>query len=288
MSAPRPWAVDVTAPAKLNLTLRVLGTRPDGFHELEALTVTVTAPADTLHVASAPGGDVTLTAIGGGRDVPTGADNLAVRAARAVLPAGEGLAITLTKVTPAGAGLGGGSADAAAILRVLQRRLDLDRDVVLAAAAELGSDVPVSFDGTPVMMRGRGEVLDPVDLADDLHVVIATPGFAVATPAVYRAWDDLAGSGRPRVAPAPAAVSGLVAELVNDLEPAAERVEPRLTAFRDALARTTGSEPRLAGSGSSYWLPVADAETAAFVAARVRDELSVRTFAGRVVREAPG
>jgi len=129
--------------------------------------------------------------------VPTGDDNLVVRAARAVLPAGAGLAIALTKVTPAGAGLGGGSADAAAILRVLRSRYDLDPGVVLAVAAELGSDVPVCVDGTPVMMRGRGEVLDPVELAGDLHVVIATPGFAIPTPAVFRAWDELAGSGRP-------------------------------------------------------------------------------------------
>jgi len=287
VSAAEPWSVDVTASAKLNLTLRVLGTRPDGFHELEALTVTVTAPADALHVASAPGGEVTLTVTGGGPDVPTGADNLVVRAARAVLPAGAGLAIALTKVTPAGAGLGGGSADAAAILRVLRSRHDLDPDDVVAAAAALGSDVPVCVDGTPVMMRGRGEVLDPVELAGDLHVVIATPGFGVPTASVYRAWDDQRGTGRPRVVPAPAAVGGLGGELVNDLEPAAERVEPRLSGFRDALARVAGGEPLLAGSGSSYWLPVADAETASFVAARVRDELSVQTFAGRVVRDTP-
>jgi len=287
VSAVAPWSVDVTAPAKLNLTLRVLGTRPDGFHELEALTVTVTAPADTLHVASAPGSDVALTVVGGGPAVPVGADNLVVRAARAVLPAGAGLTVSLTKVTPAGAGLGGGSADAAAILRVLRARYDLDPEAVLAAAADLGSDVPVCVDGTPVMMRGRGEVLDPVELAGEVHVVIATPGFAVPTPAVFRAWDELAGSGRARVLPAPAAVGGLAAELVNDLEPAAERVEPRLTAFRDALARVAGGEPLLAGSGSSYWLLVADAETATFVAARVRDELSVQTFAGRVVRGTP-
>ena len=74
---------------------------------------------------------------------------------------------------------------------------------------------------------------------------------------------------------------------MNDLEPAAERVEPRLPAFRAALTRVAGAAPLLAGSGSSYWLPVADADHAAFVAARVRDELSVRTFAGRVVRGTP-
>jgi 4-diphosphocytidyl-2C-methyl-D-erythritol kinase len=138
------------------------------------------------------------------------------------------------------------------------------------------------------MMRGRGEVLDPVELAGDLDVVIATPGFALATPDVFQAWDALDGRGRPRTVAAPAAVAHLVPELVNDLEPAAERVEPRLAAFRDALADVAGSGPVLAGSGSSYWVPVGDVVTADFVAARVRDELSVKAFAGRVVRGAPG
>ena len=138
------------------------------------------------------------------------------------------------------------------------------------------------------MMRGRGEVLEPVDVADDLHVVIAAPGFGIPTPAVFRAWDELDGAVRPRTAPVPPAVAALVPELVNDLEPAAERVEPRLGAFRDALASVTGAVPMLAGSGSSYWFPVSDAETAAYVATRVRDELSVEAFSGRVTRGAPG
>jgi 4-diphosphocytidyl-2-C-methyl-D-erythritol kinase len=282
------WPVTVTAPAKLTLSLRVLGTRPDGFHDLEALTVTVTAPADRLTLRDAGAGDVGLTVVGGGPDVPTGDDNLVVRAARAVLPPGAGVHVELTKVVPSGAGLGGGSADAAAVLRVLRDRYGLAAALVLDAAAALGSDVPVCVDGRPVMMRGRGERLDPVEPAGDLDVVIATPPFGLATPSVYRAWDALAGAGRARSVAAPPAVAHLVPELVNDLEPAAERVEPRLAAFRDALAAVTGALPVLAGSGSSYWLAAADAETAASLAARVRDELSVETFAGRVVRGSPG
>jgi 4-diphosphocytidyl-2-C-methyl-D-erythritol kinase len=281
------WSVTTTAPAKLTLTLRVLGRRPDGFHELEALTAMVTAPADTLTIDGAADSSVALTVVGDAA-VPPGEDNLVVRAARRVLPEGAGLHIALTKVTPAAAGLGGGSADAAAVLRVVRDRYELEPAAIMAAAAELGSDVPVCVAGRPVMMRGRGEVLDPVVLAGDLPVVIATPGFAIPTPAVFEAWDDLAGAGRPRTAEPPPAVATLVPALVNELEPAAELVEPRLGVFRDALAAVSGARPMLAGSGASYWMPVADAETAAFVAARVRDELSVETFAGRVVREAPG
>ena len=288
MMSSEEWSVTTTAPAKLNLTLRVVGTRPDGFHELDALTVTVAAPADELTIAAGPAGTVALTVANGGAEVPPGEDNLVVRAARAVLAPDTGVRIALTKVTPTGAGLGGGSADAAAVLRILRDRFDLDAATVMAAAADLGSDVPVCVDGRPVRLRGRGEVLEPVELAGALHVVIATPGFALATPEVFRAWDALGGTGRPRTVAAPAAVAHLVPDLVNDLEPAAERVAPEITAFRDALAGVAGAEPMLAGSGSSYWFAVADAETATFVAARVRDELSVRTFAGRVLRGAPG
>lgn len=288
MSAAPAWSVAMVAPAKLTLTLRVLGTRPDGFHELEALTVCVSAPADRVTIAGAARPGVSLTVTGTDAGVPTGADNLAVRAARLLLPPDEGLTLTLTKVTPVGGGLGGGSADAAAVLRALRMRYPTDPDTVLAAAAELGSDVPVCLHGGPVMMRGRGEVLEPVRVAEDLHLVIATPAFGLSTPAVFRAWDELAGQVRPRTAEVPPAVSALVPELVNDLEPAAERVEPRLAGFRDAMAAVAGTAPMLAGSGSSYWVPCADAETAAFVAGRVRDELDVTTFAGRVLRDAPG
>lgn len=290
MSAADGVAVTTTAPAKLTLALRVLGTRPDGFHELEALTVTVSTPADTLRIGRAEPGAVELDVIGGGAHVPTGEDNLAVRAARRILPEGEGAHVELAKVIPAGAGLGGGSADAAAVLRVLRDRYDLDRATVMAVAADLGSDVPVCVDGRPVMMRGRGEVLEPVELAGDLDVVIATPPFALPTPPVFRAWDALAGTeGWVRTMAPPPAVAHLVTALGNDLEPAAVRVEPRLAAFRDALAAVAGAVPLLAGSGSSYWFPVVDPETAGFVAARVRDELSgVETFAGRVLRGSPG
>src|SRR4051794_1791759 len=197
------WSVAMVAPAKLTLTLRVLGTRPDGFHALDALTVCVSAPADRVAIAGETGPGVRLVVTGADTGVPTGDDNLVVRAARALLPPDESVRITLTKVTPVGGGLGGGSSDAAAVLRALRLRYPTDPATVAEAAAALGSDVPVCLYGGPVMMRGRGEVLDPVELAGDLHVVIATPEFAMATPDVFRAWDALDGSGRPRTVAAP-------------------------------------------------------------------------------------
>ena len=119
--------------------------------------------------------------------------------------------------------------------------------------------------------------------------MIATPGFGWSDPG------GVPGVGRARRRRAAPDRRGArrrwrawCRELVNDLEPAAERVEPRLAGFRDAVAAVAGAAPMLAGSGSSYWVPCADAETAACVAARVRDELGVTTFAGRVLRDAPG
>ncbi|MEP6623152.1 MAG: 4-(cytidine 5'-diphospho)-2-C-methyl-D-erythritol kinase, partial [Acidimicrobiia bacterium] len=143
--------IRLDAPAKLTLTLRVLGTRADGYHELEALTVLVSAPADTVVVTAAPAGVVELTVTGGGPDVPHDDTNLAVRAARAVLPRDAGVAIELTKVVPSGAGLGGGSADAAAVLRAARDRFGLDVIDVMATAADLGADVPVCLYGGPVV-----------------------------------------------------------------------------------------------------------------------------------------
>lgn len=278
-----PRSVRVSAPAKLTLALRVLGTRPDGFHELEALTVMISAPADTLVIGDAPAGVVEFSLIGGGDDVPDDGSNLVVRAARAVLPAGAGATIELLKVTPSGAGLGGGSADAAAVLRVLRDRHQLDDAVVMGVAGELGSDVPVCVRGTPVMMRGRGERLDPVELNGDLHVVIAVPPFSLATPSVFRAWDALDGPKRDRVIEAPPAVAHLVDGLVNDLEPAAERVNPQIRPFREQVEAIAGLPALLAGSGSSYWLAAPDADTAAELAARLDDELSIDTFAAQVL-----
>ena len=286
MNAAEP--VRVSAPAKLTLSLQVLGTRPDGFHDLVALTVMLSAPCDTLTIGTAgPQGVVELTVLGGDPDVPRGEQNLAVRAARALLPedADAGVTIELTKAVPSGAGLGGGSADAAAVLRAMRDRYSIGDADVRAAAAELGSDVPVCLLGRPVMMRGRGERLDPVELAADLHVVVAKPPFSLSTPSVFRAWDTLP-EPRPRrtVAP-PRAVAHLVGELVNDLEPAAEFVESRLRPFRDELERAAGVPAMLAGSGSSYWFAVEDASAAAGIAARLSAELEIETFAGYALRE---
>ena len=212
------------APAKLTLSLRVTGVREDGYHLLDAEMVTLDL-ADELEFADGDG----LEVIGAsGLAVPAGDDNL-VR--RALAAAGRSAHVTLTKRIPAGAGLGGGSADAAAALRWA----GCDD---LAVAASLGADVPFCLRGGRAHVTGIGDVIEPLPAVDQVFTLL-TPPFGVPTAAVYRAWDELGG---PR------------ADGPNDLEPAALVVEPRLAGYRDRLAEATGVTPVLAGSGSTWFV----------------------------------
>jgi 4-diphosphocytidyl-2-C-methyl-D-erythritol kinase len=277
--------VVVGAPAKLTLSLRVLGTRADGFHELDALCVRATAPADVVTVAPAPrGAGVTLAMTGPtSAGLPTDGANLAVVAA--VRAGATDLAISIHKEIPAGGGLGGGSADAAAVLLGLEqlgasRRSEAALDEVAAA---VGSDVPVCLRTGLVWMRGRGEVVVPAGPAPDLGLLVVTPPFGCSTPAVYRAWDRLGGP-TGEVQAAPPGLAGHLAELRNDLEPAALAVEPRLAELRAALVELTGRAPLLAGSGSSYVVPVDDDDaTTGALAARIRAATGARTWVARTV-----
>src|SRR5262245_31084151 len=210
----------VDAFAKLTLSLRVLGTRDDGYHELDALTVSVAEPFDQLKITPA---SQTTIAINGpfAPGVPADASNLAWKAADAL---GARVAITLHKGIPHGAGLGGGSADAAAVLVACGRGLDVD---LYAIARRLGADVTFCLDGGTARMRGVGDLLEPADVPA-FWVVIVTPPFGCATADVYEAWDALGGpSGRE----VDAGIAG-VPVLVNGLEPAAQYVQPGLVRLR--------------------------------------------------------
>jgi 4-diphosphocytidyl-2-C-methyl-D-erythritol kinase len=215
------------APAKVTLSLRITGLRADGFHELDAEMVTVDL-ADELTFA--PGDDLLVVdeTAGAGVGVPSGDGNLVRKALRAT---GRQASVRLVKRIPAGGGLGGGSSDAAAVLRwagVVDR----------AIAAELGADVAFCTLGGRARVTGIGDVLDPLPfLARTL--TISTPPFGCSTPAVYRAWDHLGGPA---------------GDGPNDLEPAALAVEPRLARWRDRLGDATGQAPVLAGSGSSWFV----------------------------------
>jgi 4-diphosphocytidyl-2-C-methyl-D-erythritol kinase len=259
--------VRATAYPKLTLSLRVLGRRDDGFHDLDALVVSLGQPHDVIeaYAVPAPGG-VRVEVEGDGTraadDVPSDHRNLAFIAAEKLLVragrSGHGVRLVVRKQIPAGAGLGGGSADAAAALLAVRKLLDVDVDDagVRALAAEIGSDVSFCITGGAAWMRGRGDVIEEAALPHGLAFVVAIPPFRLSTPAVYAKWDELGGPRARRAVAAPRRVASLLPELANDLEPAAEAVEPRLVEFRTALESTTGRPALLAGSGSAYVVPV--------------------------------
>jgi 4-diphosphocytidyl-2-C-methyl-D-erythritol kinase len=276
--------VRATAYPKLNLSLQVLGRRADGYHDIESLVVSLGQPHDVLEAFAvpAPGGvQVEVVGVEVGDDVPADHRNLAFIAAEKLLVragrSGHGVRVVLRKHIPAGGGLGGGSADAAAALLAVRELIDVDIDDagVLAIAAEVGSDVPFCVQGGAAWMRGRGEIVDPIDVATGLAFVVAIPPFRLSTPDVYRAWDKLGGPRALRTVPAPRRLSHLVGDLVNDLEPAAEALEPRLREFRIALESAAGAPALLAGSGSAYVVPIADARRLPGLVEEVRRRLRV-------------
>ena len=150
-----------------------------------------------------------------------------------------------------------------------------------ALAAELGSDVPVCLLGGTAWMRGRGEVLEPVAAPAPTPVVVAVPPIHSSTPAVYRAWDDLGGPSSTRAVAAPPALAAVTASLVNDLEPAAERVEPALADVPRARSARPPAASRSSAGAAPPTAPGSTIPTTARAAAtRVERELGVVTFAG--------
>jgi 4-diphosphocytidyl-2-C-methyl-D-erythritol kinase len=229
--------VEVAAPAKLTLSLRVTGARGDGYHLLDAEMVTLDL-ADTLSISPGDGLEVVDGGAGAGGHgtVPADASNLVVRA---LLLTGRTARVRLVKRIPAGAGLGGGSADAAAVLRWA----GVSGPAGLAMAAQLGSDVPFCWaGGGRARVKGTGQLLEvlPWDEVAGQTYSLLVPPFGVSTAAVYRAWDEMGGP---------------VGDNFNDLEPAALRAEPRLAEWRDRLGDATGQRPLLAGSGSTWFVP---------------------------------
>ena len=216
--------VELRAHAKLTLSLRVTGVRHDGYHLIDAEMVSLDL-CDDLEVD--PDGDG-LTVVRDGVEEPGQPDDLVLMALRA---AGRRAGVRLTKRIPAGAGLGGGSSDAAAILRWAGVT---DPQV----AASIGADVAFCLRGGRARVGGIGEQLSPLE-HEPRTFTLLTPPLHCSTPVVYRRWDELGGP---------------VGEHGNDLELAALAAYPELEAHRDELARRTGLRPRLAGSGSTWFV----------------------------------
>ena len=251
-----PRRVQVRAPAKINLDLRVLRRRPDGFHDVSTILQSV-ALHDTLSIAARRG---PLTVRSAASWVPRDRDNLVWTAAAALWRdlgrSGDpdGLAVSIRKRVPAAAGLGGASSDAASALRALRswwappaspRRLE---DV----AADVGSDVPFFLRGGTVLATGRGERMRRLPALERYWVVLAVPGFGVSTADAYRWWDvdapDTAAGGG--MVARPAGWRRDLGRLRNDLEAPVARRHPEIGALAASLRAAGALRAAMTGSGS--------------------------------------
>ncbi len=248
----------LTVPAKVNLYLAVGEKRKDGFHDLETVFHTM-----GLHDELTLRRSDRLTLEATGIRVPKGGKNLVIRAAellRKESRSTKGAAITLTKRIPTGAGLGGGSADAAGTLIGLNRlwRLNLPRSSLLRLAAQLGSDVPFFIFGGAAVARGRGEQLRPIPSRIDAAALILKPGFGVSTKLAYAALDSAGGDRAGCRAATLAGVERIVRtgdlddlHTHNDFEQPVFRMHPSLRLHRARMLVNGGHPVVLSGSGSS-------------------------------------
>ncbi len=255
--------ISATAPAKLNLTLEVLGQRPDGYHEIRSVFLAVSL-ADELRFA--PRGDGRIVLDCNDPHLPVDEHNLVVKAALLLrttsgLPAATGASITVRKNIPVGAGLGGGSSDAAASLLALNRLWDAGAspDELARMGADVGSDVPFFILARSALVSGRGELIAPAAFPRPYHFVLVYPGFPVSTAWAYRAL-RLELTKRPEYskmllsrclagAP-PDEIAGL---LHNDFEPTVAARHPNVARAKQDLLRAGACGALMSGSGSAVF-----------------------------------
>jgi 4-diphosphocytidyl-2-C-methyl-D-erythritol kinase len=259
-------SVTAFAPAKVNLHLHVTGRRADGYHELDSLAV-FPAIGDTLTASDAA--ELTLAITGRfGATLAAEPDNLVLRAARALAAAGgrqARAALTLDKQLPVASGIGGGSADAAAALRALATLWGVSADLP-AIAASLGADVPVCITSRAARMQGIGERLAPAPALPPCGILLANPGVAVPTPAVFKARTGgfSPAASLPAAWPDARAMARDLAALRNDLEAPAIAIAPVIADVLAALAALPGALlVRMSGSGATCFALFATAAAAA-------------------------
>lgn len=273
----------IDAPAKINLALHVTGRRADGFHLIESLVV-FTELGDRVSVETS--GDDVFRLEGQESQVLAGEDagnNLVVRArdmlradamrsARDLSP----VQICLDKRLPVASGIGGGSADAAAALKLLCQHWDYHpgAETLSRIALDLGADVPMCLDGRPLIARGIGEALTPVELGFSLDMVIINPRVGVSTPKVFHALECRENPPLPQP-------QGLgdreqfiawLRQARNDLQPAAQRMVPEISRCLSALEKAGARMARMSGSGASCFGLFADAAEALAAAEKLKQD----------------
>ena len=301
----------IQAQAKLNLGLRIVGRREDGYHLLESVFVPLDLADDlALQLRPARRARVEFRLRGGPSDLEADASNLAARAAAAFLAEAKLTAevqIELTKRIPVGAGMGGGSSDAGTVLRALAAAHPgaVSANRLARVAASLGADVPYFLDPRPAWVRGIGDVIEPIAGFPALSALVATPRPPLATAAVFRAWD-----GRPRVdaadsasltpaepgrsMPPPSALANGIGDrndrqtwiwwrglLVNDLEAVAAGLHSSVARLRTEIERSGARAVGMSGSGPTVFGLFGDAEEARAAAARISWEPTDHVHVGR-------
>lgn len=255
------WEVEAEAPAKLNLSLAVLGKRADGYHDLRTIFQAIDL-RDRLRFRSRPEPGIALR-VEGPEPVSAGPENLVVRAGeKLALRLGEtrGAEILLEKHIPWGAGLGGGSSDAAAAILGLEALWgrSLPGEERRALALEVGSDVPFFLLGGTARGEGRGEILEPLPPPPTAAWVLILPDFRISTAEAFRALPPrLTSSEQQTKLQEAAVISGnfkvFVENVVNDLEVGVVRIQPRLARIKRDALRRGAAVVGLSGSGSAMF-----------------------------------
>ncbi len=252
-----PTGITATAHAKLNLSLRVIGRRPDGLHEISSTMCSVDY-GDSVKLCLRGDGLNSLEV--SGADTGPDLQNLALKAAKVFQDFagrdGVGFDLYLDKKVPPGSGLGGGSADAAAVLHLANEATGAGYSAqdLVKLGREIGSDVPFCVVGGLARVTSAGESVTACEFPSSLGsawFVIAVPDFWLSTGDVYAAFDSLRTRGEEEAPPA--ALEGAVEVFVNDLEPAAEWLAPPLRKMRRKLSSILGSPARMTGSGSALF-----------------------------------
>jgi len=301
--APAPSRLTLSAPAKVNLFLRVLSKRPDGYHEIFSLMQPLSL-SDEITLEVTDGGGIDVQCSEG--SVPGGPGNIAYSAAKLFFEAvGEGragrsggppqgLSIRIEKKIPAGAGLGGGSSDAAAVLLGLNELFSagLGREELMEMGARIGSDVPFFVLGGAALARGRGEVLTPVKLPPFDYILI-NPGFEVATGWVYsnlRLTKERQNNMLTVLVESFESPENIKDFLINDLEDVTIGRHPEVAVLKRKLLDNGATGALMSGSGPTVFGLFPDGETArrAFTSLSGSLEAGCRVFLAKGLQARPG